>query len=96
MSWTEPLRRGATTAPPAAVRVVAGTFAVAALAGVEHGVGEMLQDDPKTGSLVIESWPDVAGFEPLDGEPAMTPDPRAPAGFATCWPPPGALCCCSP
>lgn len=41
-------------------------------------MGELLQDASTADGLVIESWPDVAAFEPLDGEPAMTliPDLR--------------------
>lgn len=58
--------------------------AVAAFAGAEHGVGEVTQVDPQVGSLVIESWPHVAAFESLGGEPAMTlvPDLRV-AGVIT-------------
>lgn len=67
--------------------------AVAAFAGAEHGLGELTQADPDHGALVIESWPHVAAFEPLNGEPAMTliPDIRV-AGAITvlvslslCW-----------
>ncbi|HEX6146936.1 MAG TPA: hypothetical protein VF083_09185, partial [Acidimicrobiia bacterium] len=56
-----------------ATRIVVSAFgALAALAGVEHGVGELLQGSVRPSSVVIESWPDTAGFEILSGEPAMT------------------------
>jgi hypothetical protein len=56
-----------------ATRIVVAAFgALAALAGIEHGVGEILQGTVRPSSVVIESWPDTAGFEILSGEPAMT------------------------
>lgn len=56
-----------------ATRIVVSAFgALAALAGVEHGVGEILQGPIRPPSVFIESWPDTAGFEILSGEPAMT------------------------
>lgn len=45
---------------------------VVALAGIEHGVGELLQGATRPDGLFIESWPDTAAFEILSGEPAMT------------------------
>jgi hypothetical protein len=57
----------------AATRIVVSAFgAVAALAGVEHGIGEVVQGSTPPPSMVFESWPDTAGFEILSGEPAMT------------------------
>lgn len=58
--------------------VVTALGVVAAFAGVEHGVGELVQPNTDPGSVLIESWPDVAAFELLSGEPAMTliPDLR--------------------
>lgn len=50
--------------------------ALAALAGMEHGVGAFLQGAVAPSSLVIESWPDTAGFEVVSGEPARTPSPN--------------------
>jgi hypothetical protein len=41
------------------------------LAGVEHGVGEAVQDRGPGGVLIM-SWPDAAALEVLSGEPAMT------------------------
>jgi hypothetical protein len=56
-----------------ATRVVAGALgALVGLAGVEHGVGEVLQGSGRPDGLVIESWPEAAAFEVLSGEPAMT------------------------
>jgi hypothetical protein len=56
-----------------ATRVVVGALgALVGLAGVEHGVGELLQGPGRPAGLVIESWRDVAAFEVLSGEPAMT------------------------
>jgi hypothetical protein len=60
-------RRGSAT------RITVSVFGVlAALAGVEHGVGEILQEAGRPAGLVIESWPDAEAFESLNGEPAMT------------------------
>lgn len=64
--------------------VVASVGLVTAFAGAEHGMGELTQPNTDPGSLFIESWPHVAAFEPLSGEPAMTliPDLRV-AGVVT-------------
>jgi hypothetical protein len=56
-----------------ATRITVSTFgAVAGLAGLEHGIGEILQGNVPPSGLVIESWPDSAFFRILGGEPAMT------------------------
>ncbi len=47
-----------------------------AFAGVEHGVGEILQGPVAPAGLAIESWPDVKAFEILGGEPALTVIPN--------------------
>ena len=61
----------------AATRTVVAVFGVlAALAGVEHGVGEVLQGSLAPEGLVIRSWPGHEGFEALDGEPALTVIPN--------------------
>jgi hypothetical protein len=52
--------------------VVGALGALVGLAGVEHGVGELLQGPGRPEGLVFQSWPDVAAFEILSGEPAMT------------------------
>lgn len=51
------------------VRVLGG---LAALTGIEHGIGEVTQGAAPTPALVFESWPHVEAFEQLDGEPAMS------------------------
>lgn len=56
-----------------ATRVAVSVFgALAALAGIEHGVGEILQGGVAPSGLVIRSWPDTAAVEVLGGEPAMS------------------------
>jgi hypothetical protein len=42
------------------------------MAGVEHGIGEILQGSVKPAGLMILSWPESAFFKSLGGEPAMT------------------------
>jgi hypothetical protein len=56
-----------------ATRVVTSTFGVlAALAALEHGVGEVLQGNVRAAGLTIQSWPDAEFFRIEAGEPAMT------------------------
>ncbi|MBN1660426.1 MAG: hypothetical protein JXA93_18650 [Anaerolineae bacterium] len=62
-----------------AIRTTVVTFGIlAGLAGIEHGVGEILQGSVAPPAPVFESWPDSPAFEILSGEPAMTlvPDLR--------------------
>ncbi len=60
-----------------ATRIVVSIFgALVAFAGLEHGVGEMLQGPVAPGGLAIESWPDAKAFAILAGEPAMTVIPN--------------------
>lgn len=55
----------------------ASTFgAFAGPAGVEHGIGEVLQGNVASGGIVIASWPDSELFRILAGEPAMTVFPN--------------------
>jgi hypothetical protein len=49
---------------------------IAAVAGIEHGIGEILQGNVRPAGLVIESWPDSAFFSVQAGEPAMTVIPN--------------------
>jgi hypothetical protein len=49
---------------------------IAALAGVEHGVGEILQGSVRPDGLVIQSWPDTPAYAVLSGEPALTVVPN--------------------
>ncbi|MGE5221451.1 MAG: hypothetical protein ACM3PY_03380 [Omnitrophica WOR_2 bacterium] len=54
-------------------KIFASTFgAVMALAGLEHGIGEVLQGSVTPLGIMILSWPESAFFRSLAGEPAMT------------------------
>jgi len=56
-----------------ATRVTVSTFgALAGLAGIEHGVGEVLQGNVAPDGVIILSWPESELFRILAGEPAMT------------------------
>lgn len=58
---------------PGATRTMVTVLGVlAAVTGIEHGVGEINQGPVKPPAVVFESWPDVAAFDPLNGEPAMS------------------------
>lgn len=60
-----------------ATTVTASTFgAIAGLAGLEHGIGEVLQGNRPTEGMMVLSWPDSAWFRILGGEPAMTVVPN--------------------
>jgi hypothetical protein len=56
-----------------ATRVLTSTFgAIFALAGIEHGIGEIVQGNVAPSGIMILSWPESAFFRSLGGEPAMT------------------------
>jgi hypothetical protein len=56
-----------------ATRVLVSSLGtLAGLAGIEHGIGEMLQGNVAPEGLVILSWPGSELFRILGGEPAMT------------------------
>ena len=56
-----------------ATRTYAATFgAIMALAGLEHGLGEILQGNVVPQGIMILSWPESDFFRSLGGEPAMT------------------------
>lgn len=56
-----------------ATQVTVSTMgAIMALAGIEHGIGEILQGNQAPNSLMISSWPDSEFFRSLAGEPAIT------------------------
>jgi hypothetical protein len=60
-----------------ATRIVVATFGVImAFAGLEHGIGEMLQGPVAPASWFIQSWSEADAFEILAGEPAMTVVPN--------------------
>jgi len=45
---------------------------IVGIAGIEHGVGEILQGNIAPSAIVIESWPNSDLYNVLRGEPAMT------------------------
>jgi len=47
-----------------------------ALAGIEHGIGEISQGNRAPDGIMILSWPDAGFFRSLGGEPAMTVIPN--------------------
>ena len=56
-----------------ATKVTVSTFgAIMGLAGIEHGIGEVLQGNIAPAGLMILSWPGSAFFRSEAGEPAMT------------------------
>jgi hypothetical protein len=56
-----------------ATRVTVSTFGtLAGLAGIEDGIGEVLQGNSTPEAFVILSWPGSEAFRILAGEPAMT------------------------
>ncbi len=60
-----------------ATKVFASTFgAIMALAGIEHGIGEVLQGNVAPAGIMILSWPESEFFRNLSGEPAMTVIPN--------------------
>jgi len=50
--------------------------AVMGLAGIEHGIGEILQGNVAPAGIMIQSWPNSAFFRSLSGEPALTVIPN--------------------
>lgn len=60
-----------------ATRISVSTFgAIMALAGIEHGIGEILQGNVAPSGTMILSWPESEFFRSLGGEPAMTVVPN--------------------
>ncbi|MFX0151103.1 MAG: hypothetical protein ACFFAJ_10010 [Candidatus Hodarchaeota archaeon] len=56
-----------------ASRITVSTFgAILGIAGLEHGVGEILQGNKAPEGIFIQSWPNNQLYEILNGEPAMT------------------------
>jgi hypothetical protein len=45
---------------------------IVSIAGIEHGIGEILQGNHAPDGVMIESWPGSPFFRMLAGEPAMT------------------------
>jgi hypothetical protein len=60
-----------------AIRMIASTFGVImSLAGLEHGVGEILQGSNPPPGILFESWPGSETFALMAGEPAMSVIPN--------------------
>ncbi len=56
-----------------ATRTMVSTMgAIMALAGLEHGIGEILQGNVAPGGIMFPSWPDSDFFRVVAGEPAMS------------------------
>lgn len=56
-----------------ATQITVTTFGIImGLAGVEHGIGEVLQGNIAPEGVMILSWPHSAFFRSVAGEPAMT------------------------
>ena len=56
-----------------ATQVTVSTFGVMmGLAGIEHGIGEILQGNIAPSGIMFPSWPGSAFFRSVAGEPAMT------------------------
>lgn len=56
-----------------AIRLMTSVMGVGmGLAGVEHGIGEILQGNVAPDGVMIRSWQNSAFFQSLNGEPAMT------------------------
>ncbi|HZW04373.1 MAG TPA: hypothetical protein VFF68_10625 [Anaerolineaceae bacterium] len=56
-----------------AAKLTVSTFGIlAAVAGLEHGMGEILQGNRPPEGIMFLSWPDSPFFQILSGEPAMS------------------------
>jgi hypothetical protein len=56
-----------------AVKTTVAFFgALMGLAGIEHGIGEILQGNVAPAEIMILSWPDSGFFSSVSGEPALT------------------------
>lgn len=51
---------------------VSALGALMGVAGIEHGIGEILQGNVSPAGIIFPSWPDSAFFRIVGGEPAMT------------------------
>ncbi len=69
-----------------ATRLTVSTFGVLmGLAGLEHGIGEILQGNTAPTGLMFPSWPDSPFFHSMAGEPAMSIIPNLLiTGMLTC------------
>ena len=56
-----------------ATRITVSTFGVMmGLAGLEHGIGEILQGNTAPAGIMFPSWPESEFFSNVAGEPAMS------------------------
>lgn len=56
-----------------ATKVTVSTIGILmGVAGIEHGIGEILQGNVVQAGIMFPSWPDSAFFRIVGGEPAMT------------------------
>jgi hypothetical protein len=56
-----------------ATQITVSTFGVMmALAGIEHGIGEVLQGNTAPSGIMFPSWPEAEFFRNVAGEPAMS------------------------
>src|SRR5512139_3633732 len=56
-----------------ATQATVSTFGtIMALAGIEHGIGEILQGNQAPAGIMFSSWPGAEFFRSVNGEPAMT------------------------
>ncbi len=56
-----------------ATRALVSTLGILmGIAGIEHGIGEILQGNVAPAGIMFLSWPDSAFFSIVGGEPAMT------------------------
>jgi hypothetical protein len=49
---------------------------IAGLAGIEHGIGELLQGNTAPGGIMLQSWPASELMKNFSGEPAMSVIPN--------------------
>jgi hypothetical protein len=60
------------TARTATIATVSVYGCIAGLAGIEHGMGEVLQGNTVPAGILFASWPYSAFFRSVAGEPAMS------------------------
>ena len=69
-----------------ATRLTVSTFGILmGLAGLEHGIGEILQGNTAPSAIMFPSWPESGFFHNVAGEPAMSIVPNLlVTGILTC------------
>lgn len=67
------MQHRSTSSKTSAARLTASIFGVlAALGGIRHGIGEVLQGNVPAGGIIIESWTQGPLAATMGGEPGMT------------------------